>query len=69
MISFHLGLILRHNFRSAYVINNPKMNLNFRGFTGFNSVMASITESKKKGVREWSKATQKAFEEIKQKLC
>jgi len=31
--------------------------------------MGPITECLKKGVFEWTKATQKAFEEVKQKLC
>jgi len=35
----------------------------------FSSIIAPITKFMKKGVFEWTKATQRALEEIKQKLC
>ena len=35
----------------------------------FNSITAPVTGCLKKGVFEWTKGTQRAFEEIKQKLC
>jgi len=35
----------------------------------FSSLMALITECLKRGSFEWTKAAQKAFEEVKQKLC
>ena len=35
----------------------------------FSSVMAPITECLKKGAFEWTKAAQRAFEEVTQKLC
>ena len=35
----------------------------------FSSLMEPITECLKRGAFEWTKGTQKAFEEVKQKLC
>ena len=35
----------------------------------FNSTVAPVTECLKKSAFEWTKAAQKAFEEVKQKLC
>ena len=35
----------------------------------FSSIMTPITECLKKGAFEWTKAVQRAFEEVKQKLC
>ena len=35
----------------------------------FSSLMAYITECLKRGAFEWTKAAQRAFEEVKQKLC
>jgi len=35
----------------------------------FSSLMASITECSKRGSFEWTKPAQRAFEEVKQKLC
>jgi len=49
----------------------------FNGLTSFNSwfikdfssIMAPLTEYMKKGSFEWTKATQRAFESIKERLC
>jgi len=35
----------------------------------FSSLMARIAECLKRGAFEWTRAAQRAFEEVKQKLC